>query len=108
MLVWEVGTQEEAIIKERTRLEETIYEREVLGRFDGYVPKWIPKWLSQSNEEHLKTDTCKTQCKNCGEYVAKWIGTEFSFCNEYGCGIAFCEKCAKGLAKKFKEKLAQK
>ncbi|WP_297419164.1 hypothetical protein [Clostridium sp.] len=41
----------------------------------------------------------KQQCSSCGEYVDKWIETEFSFCNEYGCGMSLCKKCAKDLSK---------
>lgn len=35
----------------------------------------------------------KQQCSSCGKYVNKWIETEFSFCNEYGCGMSLCKKC---------------
>lgn len=36
----------------------------------------------------------KQECSSCGEYVDKWIETEFSFCNEYGCGMSLCKECA--------------
>ena len=38
--------------------------------------------------------SAKKDCSSCGEYVDKWIETEFSFCDEYGCGISLCKECA--------------
>lgn len=37
------------------------------------------------------------KCSSCGEYVDIWIETEFSFCNEYGCGMTLCKKCVNEL-----------
>jgi hypothetical protein len=37
------------------------------------------------------------ECSDCGEKCERWIETNFSFCNEYGCGLTLCEKCAKKL-----------
>ena len=38
-------------------------------------------------------------CRDCGECVDEWIEAEFSFCNEYGCGIKLCKSCAVKLIK---------
>ena len=37
------------------------------------------------------------QCSDCGKSVDRWIETEFSFCEEYGCGMGLCLECAKKL-----------
>lgn len=37
------------------------------------------------------------QCSSCGKYVDKWIETQFSFCDEYGCGMSLCKECAEEL-----------
>lgn len=103
MLEWVVDTQKEAIVEERKRLILTMHERQVLKHHNGYIPAWIPPWLAMTDEEHATTNTCEKECKNCGNHGKKWIETSFSFCDEYGCGIAFCEKCAKDLSKKFKK-----
>lgn len=34
------------------------------------------------------------RCSDCGDHVDKWIETEFSFCNEYSCGMYLCKDCA--------------
>ena len=101
MLEWTLKTQKEAIVQERKRLE-TMYKRRVLKIYNGYIPEWIPAWLTKSDEEHLASDVLKQECKNCGELVDRWIETSFSFCDEQVCGISFCEKCAHELVEKFK------
>ncbi len=42
-------------------------------------------------------------CSSCGEYTDKWIETSFSFCDEYGCGMVLCKKCAEKLKDKISE-----
>lgn len=37
------------------------------------------------------------RCSSCGKDVEEWIETEFSFCDEYGCGMALCKDCAEKL-----------
>lgn len=98
MLEWKIGTQREAIKLERKRLEQVVSTK--LSLKSG-MSKWITDWLSKTDEELMQTNTKKKTCCNCGEYVDRWIETDFSFCDEYDCGIAFCEDCAKEIANKF-------
>ena len=98
-LQWKIKTQREAIAEMRADNIRCLHERTVLKRFDGFVPKWITPWLAKSDEEHMKTDDGKKECNNCEKHVNKWVETSFSFCDEYDCGIAFCEKCSKELGK---------
>ena len=68
----------------------------------------------KSPVEHIYYKMCKTfdevkeiyplsakeECSSCGEHVDRWLETSFSFCNEYGCRMVLCEKCAKDLVNK--------
>lgn len=45
----------------------------------------------------------KQVCSSCGESTEIWLETEFSFCDEYGCGMCLCPKCAESLRKKIVE-----
>ncbi|WP_418434114.1 hypothetical protein [Anaerotignum lactatifermentans] len=45
----------------------------------------------------------KQICSSCGESTEIWLETEFSFCDEYGCGMCLCPKCAENLRKKIVE-----
>lgn len=45
----------------------------------------------------------KQICSSCGESTEIWLETEFSFCDEYGCGMRLCPKCAENLRKKIVE-----
>lgn len=88
------------IQKERERLERLIEEQpEKLKTFW----RWMPGWLSKTNEQHFaEKDQCLT-CNVCGACEKEMLHSEFSFCDEYGCGITFCQKCAEGLSKVFEE-----
>jgi hypothetical protein len=47
----------------------------------------------------------KETCSSCGEQSDTWIETSFSFCDEYGCGMNLCPKCAEKLRDKINELL---
>lgn len=42
-------------------------------------------------------------CSDCGELTNIWIDTDFSFCDEYNCGMSLCPKCAEKLKNKIQE-----
>lgn len=58
-------------------------------------------------KEKLPNDAME-QCSSCGEMTDLWIETSFSFCNEYGCGLSLCPKCADILKGKIDEMLIRK
>ena len=112
ILEWKVMTGDEKLEKEIQRCKET---------FDSWFNNyWASrcsreKMLSpESPIEHVYYKMCKTfdevkekyplsakeECSSCGERIDRWLETSFSFCNEYGCGMVLCEKCAKDLANK--------
>lgn len=49
--------------------------------------------------KEMYPNEAKQECSDCGEYVSKWIETEFSFCDEYGCGMSLCEDCVDKMIK---------
>lgn len=112
ILEWKIVTGDEKLKKEIKRCKETFN-----SWFKRYWAYRISKEVMLSPEspcEHVYWKMCKTfdevkekypyeakeKCSSCGEYVDKWIETSFSFCNEYGCGMSLCKKCAKELADK--------
>ena len=48
-------------------------------------------------------DFALQECSSCGKSVDRWIQTEFSFCDEYGCGMSLCKSCV-GKVKKALDK----
>lgn len=46
-------------------------------------------------------------CSDCGEETDKWLSTQFSFCDEYGCGMSLCPKCASKLRDKINDLLKE-
>lgn len=44
------------------------------------------------------------ECNICGKSYASMIHAEFSFCQEYSCGITFCKKCVNKMKKLFDKK----
>jgi len=49
------------------------------------------KWEIKNGDEALE------KCSSCDKYVDRWVETDFSFCDEYGCGISLCKECVKKL-----------
>jgi hypothetical protein len=113
MLKWQVKNGDDKLRSEIERVK---------AEFDGwYKNHWEKncsreKMLSENSPvTHIYYKMTKTfkeikekypyealkQCSSCGKYVNKWIETEFSFCNEYGCGMSLCKECAEKIAKKF-------
>lgn len=114
-LKWKIVTGDEKLKNAIKRLKET---------FD----KWFYEhWLHKISREemlspnsplpHIYYKMCKTPeevkekfpyealetCSSCGETTDIWIETEFSFCDEYGCGMKLCPDCARELGEKIKE-----
>lgn len=106
MLEWKVRTGDELL---RRGIENT------KATFDSwYNQHWSKKctreeMLSENSPlEHVYYRMTKTfeeikakypgdalkQCSSCNKYVDRWLETEFSFCDEYGCGMTLCKECA--------------
>lgn len=109
MLEWKVKTGDKKLKNEIKRCK------------DGFDDWFNSSWAKRcSKEKFLSEDSpfprvyykvCKPfkevkekfpyealeKCSSCGNYVDKWIETEFSFCDEYDCGICLCKECANKL-----------
>lgn len=114
-LKWKIVTGDEKLKNTIERLKET-FDR----WFNEYWAHKISReeMLSPSSPlPHIYYKMCKTPeeikekfpyevqetCSSCGETTDIWIETDFSFCNEYGCGMKLCPDCAKELKKKITE-----
>lgn len=95
----------EEIAKERKRLENIVNSREYLQnkRFWG----WMEDWLAKSDEEHYK-NWHEGKCNICGKKARFFLRMDFSFCEEYGCGLQICNMCLKQMPKIFKNGIKQK
>lgn len=109
MLEWEVMNVDKKLDREIERTK-----KEFDKWFSGY-------WQHVVSREKMLSDSspclsvyykmCKTKdeikekfplegterCSSCDKDVEEWIETEFSFCDEYGCGMALCKDCAEKL-----------
>ena len=73
----------------------TICSREVMLSEKSPVPLVYYKMTKTFEEVKQKYPYEALQrCSSCGEYVDKWIETEFSFCDEHGCSMSLCKECA--------------
>ena len=107
-----VHTKRELIEKERTRLKDTSrpdFKKWLDNR--EYPLPWMKKLfgekLNKSTEEvHKDTSNRKIECQICGHEFKgldeKFIYMDFSFCQEYSCGMIICLDCPK--LKELKEK----
>ena len=117
MLVWNIKTGDEKLAETIQRTKDT---------FDSWFSNYWAHRCSReqmlspaSPLEHVYYKMCKSfeevkekfpeealeRCSSCGEMTDLWLETSFSFCDEYGCGMSLCPKCAKGLKLKIEEML---
>lgn len=109
MLDWKVVTGEEKVLREKTRIKKN---------FDEW---FYIHWSKQCTKErmlspksplpHIYALMCLPpeqvkekhpnyyyeKCSDCGAESDIWIETDFSFCDEYGCGMSLCPECARKL-----------
>lgn len=80
---------------ERSRLERALLDEPQKG--EG-IWRWMVDWLAKTDEEHLANGDAINQCDMCHARPRFILTTEFSFCEEYDCGIDLCDKCILELA----------
>lgn len=98
MLDWKIDTQLNRIQKERKRIQKIE---------ESKLPSFYIEYLKQTDEELTTKGFEKIRCKNCGESFSESISTEFSFCDEYDCGIDLCKPCAAKLRDRLTELLKE-
>lgn len=119
MLVWKIKTGDEKLEEEIQRTKESFehWFRDCWAHRCSREQMLSP----DSPLEHVYYKMCKTfeevkekypeealeKCSSCGEYTSLWLETAFSFCDEYGCGMALCPKCADKLKAKIEQMLAE-
>ncbi len=69
---------------------------------------WIPEWLVKTDDEHYKEDWDENICNICGKKERFFLKIDFSFCDEYSCGIQICSKCLKEFQRIFKDGVKEK
>jgi hypothetical protein len=84
---WGKQYTREVMLSEKSPIEHVYYK--ITKTFDEIKEKYPYEALQQ--------------CSDCGKYVDKWIETEFSFCDEYDCGMSLCKECASKLINLIKE-----
>lgn len=90
---WEYIDQMELIREQRRYLQSLISEQP-----NNPYWQWMKEWLAQSDEEHFQAGDLTFHCDMCGSIPRHIWHTEFSFCNEYGCGMDLCDECIMKLA----------
>jgi len=98
------------IKKERKRLEGIVGTKEYQENIKRWG--WMSNWLKKTDEEHYAKNTTVSRweedetahdddyiddeyhCSICFKTDRQLLHTEFSFCNEYGCGMNICKECA--------------
>lgn len=116
MLEWKIKKGDDKLKEEIKRTKETFdkwfnsscwskkYTKEQFLSKDCPVPHVRHKMILPFDEvKKLYPLDAKECCSDCEDYVDEWIETSFSFCNEYGCGIKLCKKCANKLKNKINE-----
>lgn len=101
------------IAAERKRLERHVSSSEYKKKPQW---SWMKNWLAKTDIEHFNheynmddPDTYYTgsidnkYCNICGEKNRFLMSIDFSFCDEYDCGIDICSKCLKMMLKTLKE-----
>lgn len=99
MTEWKIVKALDLIKEERKRLlhlKETDKEWNINTKLQ-YRWAWMLKWLAKTDEEHLRECTLGSNCSSCGEMQTEWLECEFSFCDEYGCGMSLCKECIDAL-----------
>ncbi len=120
MLEWKISNQHEKLQKVVINVKNTFD-----SWFSGYWSKTVTKermlsenspiprayyLMCKSEDETLEKfpNEGKETCSSCNKMTDKWIETEFSFCDEYGCGMVLCKDCAKELKDKINEFLNER
>lgn len=110
MLEWKVKTGDEKLKESIHRCKETFESwfnnywahkctRETMLSDKSPVEHVYYKMTKTFNEIKQKYPyEAKECCSSCGDDVYIWIETSFSFCDEYGCRMKLCKKCAKNLS----------
>lgn len=109
MLEWKVVTGEEKFKECKRNMEERFDDW-----FDGFWSHKCSREVMLSPESplpHVHALMCLPvedakliypssyyeECSDCGRKVDIWLETDFSFCDEYGCGMVLCHDCARKL-----------
>ena len=95
----------EEIAKERIRLEGLVRSPEYPQNKKYWG--WMEKWLAKTDEEHYKKWN-DGFCNVCGRKARFFLRMNFSFCDEYDCGIQICSKCLRKMQQIFKEEVRKK
>lgn len=104
------------IAKERKRLERNIsspdYEKNKI------LWGWMEEWLKKTDEEHFEYEYGKDlyyiglivdkYCVVCGKKDRFFLAMDFSFCDEYDCGIQICQECLEEMKKIFMNGVSSK
>ena len=119
MLDWEVmtGDQKLQIEIERTKKEfdswfaafwrNRVTKEQMLSPKSPVLHVYHKMCLPFDEVKKLHPSDAKEICSDCGEETDKWLSVSFSFCDEYGCGMALCRKCASKLRHKIDELLKE-
>ena len=103
------------ITKQRKRLEKRVAspEYEEKKRHWG----WMEEWLEKTDEEHFKhnhvTDKYYTgyiddkYCNVCERKNRFFMAMDFSFCDEYSCGIQICKECLDEMQKLYESEVSE-
>ena len=95
-VVFKVVDNIEIIKTERQRLKGLLKE---YPENASHLWDWMIRWLAKSDKKHLAdVDNCY-YCNVCGATPRYIIHADFSFCDEYDCGISFCKECVENLYK---------
>ena len=109
MLEWKVVTGEEKFqrLKEgmKHRFDEWFssvwahkYSREEMLSPQSPLPHVYALMCLPSEEARkIHPSDYYEECSDCGKRTDIWLETDFSFCDEYGCGMSLCPDCARKL-----------
>lgn len=90
----------EEIANKRKRLEKNISSPEYK---ENPQWSWMEDWLAKSDKEHYEDNSNfnvpEKNCNVCGKKGRFFLAMDFSFCDEYDCGIQICEECLEKIKK---------
>jgi hypothetical protein len=92
------------IQKERERLEKIVHGPGYKNNIRHWG--WMEGWLVKPNEDHYKK-WFNGEYNVCGNKARYMLKMDFSFCDEYGCGIQICSKCLTKIKKIFKQEVKE-
>lgn len=96
----------EEIAKERIRLDGLVRSPEYPKNKKYWG--WMEKWLAKTDEEHYRKGWLGGTCNICGRKARFFLRMDFSFCEEYGCGIQICSKCLRKMQRIFKDEVRKR